>query len=91
MTWWRVGLKRRCAHEDADLMKNVIPSDQVDIVPASSPRVYRRLSELLPDPVTTAENLARVIAMDPALTGRLLKLPTSIWADETGVWAMVTP
>jgi len=53
------------------------PRDLINIVPASPPRVYMRLCELIHDPSTTADDLARVIAIDPALTGRLLKLVNS--------------
>ncbi|MDX1252184.1 MAG: HDOD domain-containing protein [Gammaproteobacteria bacterium] len=55
----------------------IIPRDLVDIVPVSPPQVYLRLRELLSDPGTTTEDMARVIAVDPALTGRLLKLVNS--------------
>ena len=55
----------------------ITPRDLIDIVPASPPQVYLRLCEMLPDPDTTAEDMARVIAVDPALTGRLLKLVNS--------------
>jgi putative nucleotidyltransferase with HDIG domain len=56
----------------------ITPRDLIDIVPASPPQVYLRLCELLADdPGTTSEDMARVIAVDPALTGRLLKLANS--------------
>ncbi len=55
----------------------IIPRDLIDIVPVSPPQVYMRLCELLLDPGTTAEDMAQIIAVDPALTGRLLKLVNS--------------
>lgn len=55
----------------------ITPRDLIDIVPATPPRVYTRLCELLAYSSTTADDLARVIAFDPALTGRLLKLVNS--------------
>lgn len=55
----------------------ITPRDLIDIVPVSPPQVYTRLCELLADPDTTSEDMARVIAVDPALTGRLLKLANS--------------
>ena len=55
----------------------ITPRDLIDIVPVSPPQVYLCLCEMLPDPETTAEDMARVIAVAPALTGRLLKLVNS--------------
>ncbi len=44
---------------------------------ASLPGVYLRLSEVVSDPRTSAADVGRVIAEDPGLTARLLKLVNS--------------
>jgi len=41
------------------------------------PRVARRLLEVVADPATPSEELARILSLDPSLTGRTLKLANS--------------
>jgi putative nucleotidyltransferase with HDIG domain len=54
----------------SDLLKGVVSV-------ASLPGVYLRLSEVVSDPRTSAADVGRVIAEDPGLTARLLKLVNS--------------
>jgi putative nucleotidyltransferase with HDIG domain len=54
----------------SDLLKGVVSV-------ASLPGVFLRLSEVVSDPRTSAADVGRVIAEDPGLTARLLKLVNS--------------
>lgn len=55
----------------------MVPAEIIATVPVSPPQVYVRLNALMADPDVSARDCARVIALDPALTVRLLRVVNS--------------
>ncbi|MBK9493622.1 MAG: Hydrogenase transcriptional regulatory protein hupR1 [Alphaproteobacteria bacterium ADurb.BinA280] len=50
----------------------------------SAPRVYARLNSVLQDPNTDARDISAILAQDPVLTAKLLKMANSAYFPNTG-------